>query len=608
MTSRGLASSTSRIVLTASLLGLLATGCNKQPSAPAVEAPTVAPPIAALPLATAAVPPAALAPLANALPPPARPVRYAPQAGRERYRYVDRAYSMGRALGDTPPDYSVDYEGTRPWIWRSGDGAYRVVEQLPQGEREYYYDPGEDQPFLVRDPDYSYGYDRGELVAVYGPDGAELEDEAAWRRADYASRYFERGRALRRAAQYERRQSAYAQEWARRQYDLRDDDRRWEEQQARNEDWRAWHEEHQAEQERQWRRERDQRAAYAAAIGIGAAMAAGRLSDRQGQPSTQDMSRASRPDPAELARRQAAYFSNWNASGGRARAAQALPSATAPVRSGAAMGGNVAPAQQAGREPQRERAAPEDRVGRIAQQRAAEAQSRNDALAKAQAAEATRAQQVAMDRQRRDAAAAQAKAAQAARADQAAAAQRQAIEARQREAAAKQAQTAEAARARQAAAATQRQEAAATKAQAAEAARAQQVAAAAQRQEAAAKAKAAQVERQQAALAQQRDAAARAKAAEAARAQHVAEAAQQQEAAAKAKAARAEQQQAALAQQRDAAAARAQAVEAARAQHAAAEAQRHEAGTKPKTAPAERPKRTAPPPASGAVPDTPQGG
>ena len=75
-------SSTSRLVLAYSLLGLLVTACNKQPAATAPDAPVVAPPIAALPLATTAPPPAAPAPLPAALPSPAQQVRYTPAAVR----------------------------------------------------------------------------------------------------------------------------------------------------------------------------------------------------------------------------------------------------------------------------------------------------------------------------------------------------------------------------------------------------------------------------------------------------------------------------------------------------------------------------------------------
>ncbi len=203
------------------LCSLLLAACDK-PAPNANQAataansgqPVTAPPIAALQLATGAPPPLAPAPPAAALPPPTRAIRYARRPRADRYRYLERAYAAGDAYNGTPPDYTVDYQGTRPWIWRAHDGAYRVVERLPEGERDYYYDPGADAPYLVRDPDYAYAYDNGELAGVYGPDGRALDDVRAEQRAEEAARYLDRARALYRAAQYEQRQAAYVADWS----------------------------------------------------------------------------------------------------------------------------------------------------------------------------------------------------------------------------------------------------------------------------------------------------------------------------------------------------------------------------------------------------------
>jgi len=299
MVSSRLPGQPARLIVGVSFLALTIAACNKQPTA--TEAPMVAPPIAALPLAAGTPPAQSPAPVGAALPAPSMPIRYAPLPPSEGYGYIDQAYSMGQAFADTPPDYSVDYEGTRPWVWRAGDGSYRIVERLPQGERYFYYRSGQDYPFLVRDPDYSYAYDNGDLVAVYGADGAELDGAFAARRADEASRYLYRARELYRAAQYQQRQSAYANEWGGRQDQFRHENLIWQQQQAQNAGWHSWHEAHQAQEQQQWLPERNHRVAYAAAIGLGVAA-----------------SRAAAPDPVQLSRRQAAYFSTWSASHGHA--------------------------------------------------------------------------------------------------------------------------------------------------------------------------------------------------------------------------------------------------------------------------------------------------
>ena len=579
------------LIAGASFLALMVGACNKQPTA--TEAPMVAPPMAALPLAGGAPPPQSLAPVGAALAAPPTRVRYAPVRRGEGYGYIDQAYSMGQAFADTPPDYAVDYQGTRPWIWRAGDGAYRIVERLPQGERFYYYRAGENYPFLVRDPDYSYAYDdNGDFSAVYGPDGNELDDAYAQGRADEASRYLYRARELYRAAQYQQRTSAYANEWGDRQDQLRRENQVWQQQQAQNAQWRAWHEAHQAQEQQQWLPERNQRLAYAAAIGLAVA------------------SRGSAPDPAQVSRRQAAYFSNWNASHGQASTSQQAAASNAasapPARSAppvaATNGGTVLNPPSTKPQPvqtQKVEVASAQSKAAVAaqvQKQAGEARQRNVAVAQASSAQAARDQQLAAQAQQREAAAARSKAAQDAQA------QRLAAQARQHEAAAGQAKAAEAAQQQKAANLAKQREQSAAAAKAAQATRQQRVAADAQQREAAAvQAKAAQATRQQrfAADAQQREAAAaQAKAAQAARAEKSAAEVKQREAATAqaqaAQAARAEKS-AADAKQREAAAAQAQAAQAARAERSAGEAkQREAAAAQARAAQEARAKQAAP--------------
>ena len=264
-------STASRLAMTACLLSLTLTACQKSgPNGASTDTgqPTTAPPIAALPLATAApTAPIAYAPAATALPSGATHIRLSLRHDRERYGYTDRAYAVSSAFGDTPPDYTVDYEGTRPWVWRSDDGGYRVVEQLPDGQRTYYYARGADTPFYITDPYGGYAYDNGALVGIYGPDGRPLPDAYAQRWADKAARYYDRSQAIYHAAQYGQRQAAYADDWRARRDRLAQQQQRWDAARSHDADWQSWHDQHSQDEDRVWHGEQDRRAAYAAAIG-----------------------------------------------------------------------------------------------------------------------------------------------------------------------------------------------------------------------------------------------------------------------------------------------------------------------------------------------------
>ena len=106
----------SRLALVAVTAALGLSACNQATPTPPASGvasgasgqPVSAAPIAALPLATAT--PVA-APLAPATLPPARAIKVAMRPRTERYRYVDRAAEYNRGFADTPPDYTVDYQG-----------------------------------------------------------------------------------------------------------------------------------------------------------------------------------------------------------------------------------------------------------------------------------------------------------------------------------------------------------------------------------------------------------------------------------------------------------------------------------------------------------------
>lgn len=255
----------SRLILVGALGGLTLAGCNRAAqNAPPSDMAQAPAPLAALPLSTATAPPLAPAPSADALPraPRLRVARLADP--RDSYAYADRAYALNDAFGDAPPDYTFDYDGVTPWVWRSDNNDERLVEPLADGDRYYYYEPGADTPYLVRDADYAYGFDGPQLVVVYDSAGRALDPDQVERLADHASRYFSRGRSLYGAAHRQQRQAVAAANWAGRRSELEAERARWAAGQQNQSDWRAYHDQHDAEYQTHWGDERYRREAAAA--------------------------------------------------------------------------------------------------------------------------------------------------------------------------------------------------------------------------------------------------------------------------------------------------------------------------------------------------------
>lgn len=247
MHSRHLLSTTTLILA----VSLSLSACNKP--APSDQAAADQP----------AVPAAGLAPSAAEL--PAQGTIRPASAGvvRQPYRYIDDAYALGDAFGDSAPDYTVDYGGTRPLIWRSRSGDYRVIERTDDGDRAYYYHSGVDRPFLVQDPRYAYGYDGGALVVIYDASGRPLSQPITARDSDLAARYLSRAAQLYRAAVQQQRLSAEAAGWAARRNSVIAQQRDWAADQQRNDDWRRWHEGETRRQHAEFGDERLQRQADA---------------------------------------------------------------------------------------------------------------------------------------------------------------------------------------------------------------------------------------------------------------------------------------------------------------------------------------------------------
>jgi hypothetical protein len=218
---------------------------------------------ATLPLAAGTATAPAYAPSADALPaaPRLRTVRVADP--RDAYAYVDDAWDFGDAIFDAPPDYGFDYAGTEPWAWQGYDQSLTFVEPIDDGYRYYYYRAGADQPYFVRDADYGYGYDDGQLAVVYGPGGAVLPYDNYGPRIDYASRYLARGRDLYAASRERERRAVNAANWAARAAAISAAQSRLAAERARQTDWRDYHQRVAPTADRHWQEERVRRQADA---------------------------------------------------------------------------------------------------------------------------------------------------------------------------------------------------------------------------------------------------------------------------------------------------------------------------------------------------------
>lgn len=252
------------VLMCTAAVAVLLSGCK--PGAQQADAEAAAPPLAALPLTDASAPQGQPGPLAVDLP-YARPARLGPALGaRDGYAYLDRAYFLNDAFSDAPPDYEFDYgEEAPPWAWRTDDGYIRIVEPLAYGDRYYYYQPGDDYPFLIRDPDFAYGYADGELVALYNADGALLPPEDLPLHATIAGRELARGEAIFSRAGSDRQPVAVAS-WTSRRSQITNDVRQWRQQVSHQAGWRTYHQANLATEQAHWAPERYRREAETARV------------------------------------------------------------------------------------------------------------------------------------------------------------------------------------------------------------------------------------------------------------------------------------------------------------------------------------------------------
>jgi hypothetical protein len=293
MTRTNLYTGAARWALLIGLAALPLAGCK--PAASPSDASSA--PSSALPLADSGAPIAPAPPISDL--PPAPPIPVGHLASRDDYyAFADHAYAVNEAFGDAPPDYQYDYDGAEPWVWRSDNGAMRVAEALAGGgDRYYYYEPGADYPYLVRDPQYSYGYDNGQLVVIYDSSGRVLPESAFEQRRDYASRFYARGRSLYAGSQQQQHQAVAQSNWVARRNAYAAEQQRWAGAQRADSDWQAYHQAHQQQEENQWAGERARRETEAAqfAITINDTQAAQR--DRDAAQRAQQRAQSAPPPP-----------------------------------------------------------------------------------------------------------------------------------------------------------------------------------------------------------------------------------------------------------------------------------------------------------------------
>lgn len=198
--------------------------------------------------------------------PPAPPAPIVRTSGAD-YGWAERAYQLDQAFYQAPPDYGFDYDGIEPWAWESEDDWRLVAEPLSSGYRYYYYEPGADYPYFVRDPDYGYGYDRsGGLAAVYDMGGVLLPRAVYAQRADAAGRYWSRAHALRQASARERRREVETRQWSLRRAAYERSQAPWLQAAERHPEWSRYRAGRDDGEARRLRAERERRAAAIARI------------------------------------------------------------------------------------------------------------------------------------------------------------------------------------------------------------------------------------------------------------------------------------------------------------------------------------------------------
>jgi len=165
------------------------------------------------------------------------------------YAPAERAYAFDRVTYRTAPSYGFRYGEYEPWAWRTADDYSMYAEPYDDGYRNYYYAPGADYPYFVRDDDYGYGYGPdGALIAVYDSYGELLPQDRLYALAALAGAYLVRASAIRRYGLDDSYRVVVTEDYwaarAPRYYEVQQD---WYTAPDRQPRWRAWRASHQTE-------------------------------------------------------------------------------------------------------------------------------------------------------------------------------------------------------------------------------------------------------------------------------------------------------------------------------------------------------------------------
>jgi hypothetical protein len=169
----------------------------------------------------------------------AYPASYLPP--ERAYPYAERAYGLDRAFYRTAPDYGFSYADEQPWAWQAADDSLMFAEPYDDGYRAYYYEPGADYPYFVRDPNYGYALGQnGVLLALFDAAGALIGGGNYDRYAPSARQYWSRGYDLHSAYGRAPRYAVDQAVWSQRAPRLEQFQQSWIGAPDRQPAWRQW--------------------------------------------------------------------------------------------------------------------------------------------------------------------------------------------------------------------------------------------------------------------------------------------------------------------------------------------------------------------------------